>query len=260
MALIAMAVYDTVENKRTDLTRRTVMNIFERVDLNRHRLFIIDNASCDETRNFLKYAEEQPGVTVIWNDANIGTAEAINLAWKHRQPGEVCIKMDNDVVVHSDNWPDEIEEAFAREPGMGICGLKRKDLLERPDRTDGYASYLHMLPHSPGQRWIIVEIVNHVMGTCQGYNPALLDKIGYLYQPRLYGFDDALAAARARVAGFSSAFLSYINIDHIDPGDSQYTEWKATVAGEDMAEYQRMVNGYFDGSISIYYNPFQDEN
>jgi hypothetical protein len=114
-----------------------------------------------------------------------------------------------------------------------------------------------MLPHKPGEKWIVGEIVNHVMGTCQGYSPTLLDKIGYLYQPRLYGFDDALAAARCKVAGFLSVFLPHIEIDHIDPGDTAYQGWKEKVAGEDMAEYNRIVNGYFDGSIPIYYNPFE---
>ena len=38
--LIAMAVYDTVENKRTVMTERTLQSLAERVDWNKHRLVI----------------------------------------------------------------------------------------------------------------------------------------------------------------------------------------------------------------------------
>jgi hypothetical protein len=84
------------------------------------------------------------------------------------------------------------------------------------------------------------------------FNSALLDKIGYLYQPRLYGFDDSLAAIRCQVAGFYSCFLPHIEIDHIDTGETAYQGWKQKHAGEDMAEYNRLKHGYMDGSINIY--------
>lgn len=53
MALIAMAVYDTEENKRAKLTYRTVECLLKTVDFNKHRLFIIDNASCEESNSYI---------------------------------------------------------------------------------------------------------------------------------------------------------------------------------------------------------------
>jgi GT2 family glycosyltransferase len=255
MALIAIAIFDTIENKRTELTRLTLECLSFTVNPARHRVFLIDNASCESTKELLRaYSREY---TVITNDTNIGTAEAINLAWRLRRPGEHAVKMDNDVIIHRDGWPDELEEALERDPLLGIVGLKRKDCIEHPQRTDWYKSELFHLPHNPGERWIVAEKVNHVMGTCQMYSDTLLQRIGYLYQPRLYGFDDALAAARCQVAGFYSAFLPHIEIDHIDPGDTPYQGWKEAHAGEDMAEYSRIVNEYFTGKRSIHYNPFK---
>jgi hypothetical protein len=85
---------------------------------------------------------------------------------------------------------------------------------------------------------MVVEDVNHVMGTCQGYSSALIDKIGYLYQGqdegKIYGLDDTLASFRAHLAGFRTVFIPHVDIDHVDPGQSQYTEWKRQVAGETM--------------------------
>lgn len=258
MALIAMAVYDTEENGRTALTRRTLISISETVDFNRHRLIVVDNASIPATREM--YADFQFIEQVIDLDINIGTAAAINQAWKTRKPGEHAVKMDNDVEFRQNgfNWCDQLEDAINRDPRIGICGLKRKDCWETPwHESEFYRSTVYMLPHNPGERWIIGEEVSHVMGTCQMYSSALLDKIGYLLQPRLYGFDDVIASARSTKAGFLNVFLSHIEIDHIDPGDTPYQAWKQQHAGEDMAVAMPFVDKIMSGEQSVYYNPYQ---
>lgn len=261
--LIAMAVYDTVSNGRTDGTWKTFSSLRKQVDLSRHRLIIVDNASTDTNTLELYRQIETAGwvregklkISVIRNESNLGTAKAINKAWRLRQPGEHCVKMDNDVVVHEAHWPDRMEEVFARAPMIGICGLKRKDVEERPNHDNPwYQSELIMLPHQAGERWLVVEQVQHVIGTCQGYNSALLDKIGYLYQlDGLYGFDDALAAARCKVAKFGSVFLPTIEIDHVDNCCPIYTKWKQDHAGTLMEKYHTAVAGYMSGELPIYY-------
>ena len=135
--------------------------------------------------------------------------------------------------------------------------MKRKDLWETPwHEIPSNRCELMMLPHKPGERWIIVEKSKHVMGTCVLHTAALIDKIGYLYQPSVYGYDDTLMSCRANVAGFITCFLSHIDIDHIDPGGTDYIQWKRDEAGIHQQEVLRLMKGYVDGSIGIYY----DEN
>jgi len=267
MALIAMAVWDTVENKRTRYTHETLHNLLNTVDFNAHRLIISDNGSCDETldlykRFFLHFIEKYPynnKLRIIHNGKNLGTAEAINKAWRLREPGENAIKMDNDVVIHQSGWVDDLEFAIVLDSKLGIVGLKRKDCWENPEHKDPfYKSELKMLPHVPGCSWVVIEKVNHVMGTCQMYSSALLDKIGYLQQPSLYGFDDSWAAARCQVAGFYNAFLPHINIDHIDTGGTDYQKWKEHHASQQWKEYHEVLGQWRNGTRSVYYNPFKD--
>ena len=258
MALIAMCIYDTGANQRAPLVKRTLDSLLKTVDFNRHRIVLVVNASTDESAahigDFLKQAGKN--ADVIWLPENVGTARGINRAWLTRQEGEHAVKMDDDVVIHSPGWVDEMEEAISRDSRIGIIGLKRKDLLETVDAEDQrFRSVLKRLPHQAGQRWIDIEIVEHVMGTCQMFNAALLEKIGYFYQPRLYGFDDSLAAVRCRVAGFYNCFLPHYEIDHIDDGQTPYQEWKGREAWQDMAEYNRLKDGYLNGSIPIWYGP-----
>ena len=163
MALIAIAVYDTQANKRTGLTEKCIESLGRTVNFTRHRLFVCDNASCDETLYLYKVLKLKVPFIVIHNNENLGTATAINKAWALRRPGEHCVKMDNDCVVHEQDWPDLMEDVFRRDPAIGICGLKRKDIWESPEdphpRGDYYQSKLEMLPHEPGERWLVIEEV-----------------------------------------------------------------------------------------------------
>lgn len=258
MALISMAVWDTEENQRSKYTEATLNSLYATVDWHKHRLIVVDNASCEKTKGNLEfYKTVIPKMEIIENPRNFGTAEAINEAWNHRLPGENAIKMDNDVVIYYENWIEDMEEAIKRDPKLGIVGLKRVDCWENPEHKDPfYRSTLHMLPKQPHERWMIVEKVNHVMGTCQMYSDALLQKIGYLYQPKLYGFDDSFAAVRCKLAGFESAFLPHIRIDHIDAGDTPYQKWKEAHASECWGEYHETIDAWKTGKKPIYYNPF----
>jgi len=265
MAILAMAVFDTIENGRSWMTEETIKSLIATVDLGnkrppyegaRHALVISDNGSCEETlRLYEKYKKHI--FSVVYNGENIGTAKAINKAWQFRCPGEAAIKMDNDVVVHQAEWVDWIEDAFDRDPQLGILGLKRRDLAENPWRppNDRFHSSLRMLPHQRGERWIVVEDVQSVMGTCQAYSSALLDKIGFLSQPGVYGFDDTLASVRAKVAGFGRAFLCGFEIDHIDPGGSEFGQWKIDRASEAWIAYQQWHVQYESGMRDIYVGP-----
>jgi glycosyltransferase involved in cell wall biosynthesis len=253
MAIIALACWDTKENGRTAYTKRTLESLLDTVDSDRHRVIVVDNGSRDATKEVLSFYAKYKLFNVITLPENIGTARAVNKAWQLRNAGEHCIKMDNDVVIHQRGWADQLEAAIARDPNIGIIGLKRKDCWENPDHPEPfYRSTLQMLPHVAGEPWMIVERVRHVMGTCQMFNSALLDKIGYLYQPRLYGFDDCLAATRSEVAGFYNAFLPHIDIDHIDTGETAYQGWKEKHSGEDMAAFNAITQAYREGRRPIY--------
>lgn len=256
MALIAIAVYDTEDNDRTWMTAETLQSIKKTVNLVKHRLFIIDNASCEATKKVIaKFCEKIPSVNVITNEENIGTARAINLAWKQRLPGEHLIKMDNDIVVHQDGWVELLEDAIDRDPeNIGQAALKRKDLKESPNEPHPfYKSELTMLPHIGGQQWIVAEEVQHCIGSCVMHNYRLIDKVGGLVQFGVYSFDDALMSLRSRIALFKNVFIPSVNIDHIDPGINAYQKQKEEYAGRMMDAYVKAREEYTNGTRNIYH-------
>jgi GT2 family glycosyltransferase len=196
---------------------------------------------------------------VICNDRNVGTARAINQGWLNRLPQEHAVKIDSDMVVTDRDWCDRLEDCVERDHGIGVCGLKRKDCIEAPWVEGWYHSELQMLPHRPGERWLVVENAEHVMGSCVLHSWRLLEKIGYLWQAGfLWGFDDSILAARCKVAGFRSCFYPAVGCDHIDLGESRYQKEKEASAARNFPRYHQILREYAAGTRSIYNGPNDD--
>jgi len=257
MALIGMAVYSTEENKKDECLERTLESLYRTVDFTKHRLMLSVNAATEKTRDIIV---DFGGMIekVFHNGENLGTAEAINKVIHERRPGENVVKIDDDVLIHQSEWVDLMDEAIQRDNKLGICGLKRKDLIQCPTHPDPtYRSEFILLPHNPGEKWIIIERTEDIIGTATMFNSLLLDKVGYSRQPGCYGFEDNLLCHRSHLAGFYNCFLPHIEIDHIDPGGGEYEAFKKRTSGEKFAEYHKLVHDMIAGRESIYYNPFE---
>lgn len=252
-----MAVYSTEENKKDECLEKTLRGLSKTVNYDVHTIALSVNSATEETKRILKKYDYMIDY-VYWNETNLGTAEAINKIWKNRRPGQHCIKMDDDIVIHTPNWIETMLECIQRNPKIGQIGLKRKDCCENPNHSDlQYRSVLQHIPQIPGEKWIVVEQCKHIMGSCVLHSSDLLDKVGFLYQPKLYGFDDVLMSYRSEIAGFINVHLPQIEIDHVDGGGTPYQKWKEMEAGEQFPEVNNLVNRYLSGETPIYYNPFQ---
>lgn len=257
MAVIAMCAYSTPTNKKDDCLERTLKSLSKSVDFAKHHLGICVNGHTERTKEILKsYADIIH--TVIWNEANEGTAMGINRIWREFPADLNKVKMDDDIICNQAGWLDDLERAIARDPDIGQCALKRKDCSEHPDSKEmHYRSQVYMLPHKPGEQFIIAERVNHCMGSAVMHSAALLAKVGYLQQFSKYGLDDSMMSYKSRLAGFKNVFLSYIPIDHIDEGTTDYQPWKVMEAGKAWDQYRLHCDKLKSGQIPLYYNPFQ---
>lgn len=254
MALIAMAVYSTEENLKDDCLEQTLDSLWKTVDFDKHRLILSVNGATDRTHDIIESFEKIISRVII-NDENIGTAKAINKAWLFRQGQDNCIKMDDDIVIHQAGWIDEMEEAIRRDPMIGQIGLKRKDCWENVNHENpDYRSELIQLPHNPGEAWMVVEKAKHIIGSCVMHSAELLDAVGFLYQPSLYGYDDVIMSHRTRLAGFYSCFLPHIAIDHIDDGQTPFQGWKERHSGEQTQNVIALVNAMERGEKGLYFD------
>ncbi len=235
-----MAVHDTATNDRTKYTAKTLESLQETVDFKKHRLIVIDNNSCEETKAVLHHYKAEGVIhQLITLNENIGTSRALNMALRQRNPGELTIKMDNDVTVHNPGWLDIMEDYIQTYPHIGILGLKRDDVYGEliPDTTDPNILYNA-----------------DIMGTCTAFNPLMLDKVGLSMQPSPhYGGDDVLMSARSLAAGFRNAYIKDISITHLDDGQNAYCEWKRAEAAVYLSEMSVMADLIKKGELSYFY-------
>lgn len=257
MALCAMVVYDPPGEPRTDLMVNSIASVLATIHRERHRMFVVSNALCAESHRALVHQFGCGSFQLIETGSNIGTARGINRAWQLRNPGEHCLKIDSDVTIAEPGWLDKLEECIGRDPTIGQVGLKRPDLIESPHNAAGWSkSELVMLPHKPGEKWLCVEKVHHVMGNCVLHSSALLDKVGYLYQMgAAYGFDDGDMSARCYAAGFYSCFYPHYYLSHPDPGLGNYQKWKEHQAAVYMDRFLETRKKYQTGELPLYRGP-----
>ena len=81
MSIIAMAVYSTPENQKDQYLDKTLQSLMDSVDFTKHRLMLSVNAYTPITQLIFKKYKDII-TEVIYNDTNIGTAEAINKIWQ----------------------------------------------------------------------------------------------------------------------------------------------------------------------------------
>ena len=250
-----MALYSTAENKKDECLCKTLESLKRTVDFTKHRLILSVNAYTTETsailHNYSDIIER-----VIYNNTNIGTAEAINKAWYYRNEGEHCIKMDDDIVINTNiGWVGIMETVANSSRFVGQVGLRRKDLRESPTDPDPF--YRSEIVYVDGYK---LDKCHHIMGSCVLHSDRLLNEVGYLWQPDLYGFDDALMSRRSELAGFENYFIpcETVDIDHVDEGATPYQKWKEVHSMKDNFDnYQQAANDYDLGKRDIYYNPFK---
>ena len=255
--IICVAVYDTDTNERSDYTQQTIDSLNYTINKDSTIVVFVDNNSCRKTKTMLNNIKSKKSFYVITNTENVGTAEAINQAiYTYANPEDYVVKLDNDVTFSRYGWADEMRDMIEHHPVIGVLGLKRVDLPNQPNSIQ-YPTMLKYIPHELGQKWRVFEVCDDVIGTCHMYNPLLREKVGYLWQPGTYGYDDVLMCARSSVVGFTNGFYPCVDIVHLDKGDTPYTDWKRRIAGKYLNQIRAIIDSYQNGTRPIYYNPFE---
>lgn len=251
-----MAVFSTLENQKDVYLMQTLKSLRESVDFSKHRLILSINGYTHETQLIIKEFDDIIE-KCIYNPTNLGTAEAINLAWKERHENQHCIKIDDDVYIYKEGWIELMENIARNNKHIGQIGLKRPDLLESPTNPNpAYRSEMIEVPLDTGH--IVVERCNHIIGTCVMHTNELLNKIGYMWQPGIYGFDDSFTSLRSTLSGFLNVFISRddYKISHLDTGHTDFTKWKIDEASRQWEAYREAHEAFTNGNKDIYYNPF----
>ncbi|MFH1996761.1 MAG: glycosyltransferase [Candidatus Omnitrophota bacterium] len=179
------------------MTRRCVEAITARTKV-LYRLIIIDNASNDETRTYLKKLNrDRDDVTLIRNEENVGWVKGVNQGIGVSLAGFVCF-MNNDAIVRTDGWLARLIAISHSEPNIGLVN---------PTFEVKNEGFVFDKP--------FVEL-DFCRGYCMLVKRSVIDTIGAL--DTAYGlgyYDDDDYSVRAIRAGFLCVRARDVFVEHV---------------------------------------------
>lgn len=147
-----------------------------------HKLIIIDNNSTDDSKVFLEKIKNSPGVTVIYNKENVGTARAWNQGIRTGD-GKYLLFLNPDTLVLP-NWLKKMVQVAESDPKIAVVGNKQID-------QNGIINYAGVIEHNGQPNWRgagekdapgkFAEVCDclDVCGACYLIKRALVPTIGY---------------------------------------------------------------------------------
>jgi GT2 family glycosyltransferase len=164
-----------------------------------YRLIIIDNASNDETKNYLESLKGLLGhkAMVVRNEKNLGFVKAANQGLRLSDAPYVCL-LNNDTLV-TKGWLSEMIAVAQAVPQIGLVNPSSNNLGQKPAKGEPIESYAAKLTEFHGK---FIEI-GSAIGFCMMVKRSVIEKIGVFDE--IYGmgnFEDTDYSRRAVKEGF----------------------------------------------------------
>jgi GT2 family glycosyltransferase len=230
-----------VTYNRLELTKQTLDSIFQNTKTP-FELIIVDNASSDETVDFLKNLlsskdknEYYQGAKLLCNSENYGIAIGRNQTLLLAGNSDWYATLDNDVIL-PENWLGKCTSIMTENSKYGMIGVNFEN-VKYPLVDVGQYQVQHKKEGNLGTACMVFSKKVHKM-------------IGFFNDRDYgkYGLEDSDYGFRARVAGFQ---LGYINDEGVHLGED----------GQDKGEYRKFKteehNKFlqkFYGNCKLYYN------
>jgi len=216
------------------ITRRCLESVLQNTEWPNFELWVVDNASQDETPTVLQeLAARDPRVKIILNAENRGFAAANNQALRFAS-GEYLVLLNNDTVVPP-GWLAGLVRHLASHPDWGLVGPVTNWIGNEAQIPVGYSeledmprwAWKHTRKHA--NQWFEIPVAALF---CVAMRREVFAKVGELDERFEVGmFEDDDYSIRVRNAGFKVVCVEDVFVHH---------EGKAAFSKLPRREYQRI--------------------
>jgi GT2 family glycosyltransferase len=198
-------------HNRAHLVSKCVENVLLRTSDATREIVIWDNASSDETEEYLATIED-PRVRVIRSDENIGQSAYARAFRETTAP--YMIELDDDVTDAPPAWDRMMLEAFVRLPDVGFLAADLED-----DPNDVASRYRHHIrPHE----YTLVEehgvrlLRGPAGGGCAITSREINQQAGGFLESKkeVFFLEDAAYIRKLETIGYTSAVLADLRVHH----------------------------------------------
>ena len=173
-------------------------------------IILVDNGSTDNSVELVQ--TRYPSVKIQENELNLGYATGNNSALR-TLASEVGVLLNPDIVVRQ-NWLENLLQALARDPSVGITGCKLLFPGEQQlQHAGGFITHPRAMPAHRGMydrdegQFDTPEDVDFVTGAALAVRREVMETAGYLDEGFFMYFEDADWCARVRRAGFRVRYV-----------------------------------------------------
>jgi len=219
----------TYNNK--EYTELCIENLLEKTAYPNYELIIVDNASCDETKDYLNSLKERKSIIkVIFNENNSGFAKGNNKGISIAE-GEYLIFINNDIIV-TRGWVTGLLK-YLKDPDTGLVGPVTNSIGNESRINYSYKSFQELEDFS--ERYTL----NHTGETlemdnlaffCISMRKEMIEKIGLLDEQFEIGmFEDDDYCLRVKKAGYKLLCAEDVFIHHFGSASFNKLTWEQYV-------------------------------
>lgn len=181
-----------------DVTKECVDSILKHTHYP-YRLVIIDNASAEPTRDYLRALKNKNDISMelIRNEENLGFVKAVNQGIRFSDAPYICI-MNNDTIA-TDGWLDIMISAMENNKDVGLINPTSNTFSHFPDDHESIDEYAARLKSFKNE----IQELHCCRFFCTVIKREVLDKLGSLDEAYNLGyFDDTDYCKKAQKLGY----------------------------------------------------------
>jgi len=188
--------------------------VYDTVNSIAFEVVVVDNASTDNSRNYLRTFENQAGYQIIYNEKNLGFVGGNNIGMKMALQGnsDYIVLLNDDTVVDP-SWLSELVKVAENDKTIGAV----QSLLlyhDKPEIVNSWGNYMHFLGFAfsggnleklpPDFKLQEPKKITYCSGAAVLYRVNLLKAFGF-FDPSLESYhEDADICLRMRLWEYSS--------------------------------------------------------